>query len=579
MAELAPLSILITADADDLKAELAAAKTAIAKFEAQATKGGKGVKTLGTSMNNAGLAALLASNRSRMFTQQLSQVAQQSTATGQVVQAFAIQAADIGMLFGTVGTVVGALAGIALPSLVSAINSAMNSTGDFKGELEGLEGVLSDIESAQSLLDLSTEDLTKRFGDQAVVVRQLAQNLAEYRVGVARDALRESADFAQMATEQFSRLSVSAAAAAEEIAILEQQGTAFAKVRIDEITKDINKEAERMGELFGISADQALVLSQAFANLGAAETTAEMNSELAELNSLMDELGISAEVIPDELSEAIARMSELGILTAEVEAAMHRAASAAAGIGPLDAFGGPGPFVASGFGPQKEPGKRRGGGGGGRAAKDTTEAELEKLQQLLMSKEELEIASFERQQQLLQESLEKKLITQEEYNALMEDAQARHAQRMAAVYSAQGDSALATTLGSASDVLSAMGAFNDKAFKLAKVAGAAQALVSTLQGSAEALKLPYPLNLAAAASVMAKGLGLVAAIKGVSGGGAGGSASAATGALAADPVQPGQNIVIDFKGDTFSKQGGIALIESINDALRDGGKIDGILAR
>ena len=40
MAELAPLSILITADADDLTSELAKAKAQLAGFEAQAAKAG-----------------------------------------------------------------------------------------------------------------------------------------------------------------------------------------------------------------------------------------------------------------------------------------------------------------------------------------------------------------------------------------------------------------------------------------------------------------------------------------------------------------------------------------------------------
>jgi hypothetical protein len=38
-------------------------------------------------------------------------------------------------------------------------------------------------------------------------------------------------------------------------------------------------------------------------------------------------------------------------------------------------------------------------------------------------------------------------------------------------------------------------------------------LISTYAGAAEALKLPFPLNLAASAAVLAKGLALVAAIK------------------------------------------------------------------
>lgn len=50
-----------------------------------------------------------------------------------------------------------------------------------------------------------------------------------------------------------------------------------------------------------------------------------------------------------------------------------------------------------------------------------------------------------------------------------------------------------------------------------RVFAAGSALVSTFQGAAQALTLPFPANLAAAALVLAKGLGFVAAIKSVKG--------------------------------------------------------------
>ena len=54
MAELSPLSIIITADADDLKAELAAARVALDKFERGAVTSTKNTKAFGGALGALG---------------------------------------------------------------------------------------------------------------------------------------------------------------------------------------------------------------------------------------------------------------------------------------------------------------------------------------------------------------------------------------------------------------------------------------------------------------------------------------------------------------------------------------------
>lgn len=148
------------------------------------------------------------------------------------------------------------------------------------------------------------------------------------------------------------------------------------------------------------------------------------------------------------------------------------------------------------------------------------------------------------------------------------------------------ESKLSLALGGASDVLGVIGQFNDKAFKLAKVAAAAQALISTLQGSAEALKLPFPYNLIAAAQVMAHGMGLVSAIKGVSSSGgsasisAGGTSSAAgvTATSSAAEVAPQTNAIIQVESgrSRFTVEEINDIITGIQSESEDGVIISGI---
>lgn len=150
------LSLLMKMEAGQAKAELRA-------VQGELTKTGQGAKTLGASTQSAskgidaigdhsGIAAkqlrdlaageqqaaraaaplenglakvrtggLLAGNGVRMLSQQLSQVGQQTMATGQFVNALAIQLPDIGIAFGAAAGAAGLLAGVALPALMTAL--------------------------------------------------------------------------------------------------------------------------------------------------------------------------------------------------------------------------------------------------------------------------------------------------------------------------------------------------------------------------------------------------------------------------------------------------------------------------
>ena len=78
------------------------------------------------SMNLAASGASKSGYQMRMMAMQLSQVAQQTSATGNFMQALAIQLPDLALGFGTVGIAIGVLAGILLP-LIDGPKLAANS--------------------------------------------------------------------------------------------------------------------------------------------------------------------------------------------------------------------------------------------------------------------------------------------------------------------------------------------------------------------------------------------------------------------------------------------------------------------
>lgn len=131
------------------------------------------------------------------------------------------------------------------------------------------------------------------------------------------------------------------------------------------------------------------------------------------------------------------------------------------------------------------------------------------------------------------------------------------------------DGAMGETKGMVSSVLGSM----SQLFKGSKKLAIAQALVNTWQGATEALKLPFPENLAAFATTLATGMGAVQSIKGTSesgGGGGAGSAAGGAGGAAAAP-QTSRNVAIQLTGgDMFSRSQVTGLINSINEAVEDG---------
>lgn len=145
-------------------------------------------------------------------------------------------------------------------------------------------------------------------------------------------------------------------------------------------------------------------------------------------------------------------------------------------------------------------------------------------------------ARLESQQETLEKALELKEITEEEYlkarNALYKQydkrLQQQQKEQVENVLKSVKDGTVATedienlsgkqrlelAKGLGMDLLQNLGKVNEKAFRIAKAAAIANAIVSTAQGVANALKtLPIPLNFLAAAAVAAQGFAQVAAIR------------------------------------------------------------------
>jgi len=204
-----------------------------------------------------------------------------------------------------------------------------------------------------------------------------------------------------------------------------------------------------------------------------------------------------------------------------------------------------------------------GGGGdnGNGAGPGLSEEDREKMQgkldaireanmtevQLLREKHAMEMEE-------LQRAREQKLVSQQEFNDLMKNTTARHEDEISDIEERAAEARKRTTEqemkarqaatgGALRNIASLMSSENKKMFEVGKTAAIANSIVNTWQGVTEALKLPWPLNLAAAAATAVQGFAAVSSIRSQSfggGGGGGSSASSAPSGGSAASAQQGQ---------------------------------------
>jgi hypothetical protein len=136
-----------------------------------------------------------------------------------------------------------------------------------------------------------------------------------------------------------------------------------------------------------------------------------------------------------------------------------------------------------------------------------------------------------------------------------------------------GTSAANSTAGTVSSILGSMG----QLFNGSKKFAAAQALVNAWAGASEALKLPFPKNIAAFAQVLATGMNAVRNIKSAQpgAGAAGGAAGVAASGGGAAAAQPTQTLNFQITNDPFGMGERFArqLASQLNEAQRNGSSI------
>lgn len=553
MTELSALNVRINGDASGAVSAAASTVSALGKVDAAAAKVGVSVEKSTGALARFGKSASGSSLNAQQFGWQVSQMGQSIAAGTPAINAITMQLGDLLPMLG-----IGGLTGVAVTAAAVMIPLAASFLSGEDGAKK-LANALDVLRESTDAVNASTKTYT------AEGVEGLRQKYGELTNEIL--SLVEAQRLRAISKAEEGAINAVRALAQEYRLVALEAGST-------------GRQAEQsfsvMANQLGITKDQARQLSAALYEFRQADSFEKQASALTKMRTLLEQSDAETTTLLDSVMDAEDAMRQLaksapesGWLNAAISQASTLASTLWDAVRAKAAVAGPDyanmdddrrqAIEENRAGMQdaravtlkrtqkawldtyNKPGKK---GGGGKKKEDPLIDDLEQLRESLLTQEAAQVESYMRQQETLKSALEQKLLTQKEYNALMEQAQTQHQEAMSQIDAYRyGDAALKfqTFMG---DMASALSGGNDKMMRMARVFGAFEATINAWRAYNQTLadpSLPFFAKFAAAASVLSAGLGAVNAIKGGGGGGRGGSSAAAAGGSAQAPQQVNLN--------------------------------------
>ncbi|MBW4972435.1 hypothetical protein KZZ08_02335 [Roseovarius mucosus] len=260
--------------------------------------------TLGRSMAQTRTQSTAFNGGLRGVALQLSQVGQQTIATGDFVKSLAIQLPDLALGFGAVGIAAGVVAGAVLPLVANALFDTEEKGGELKDRMTELGAATKQYQAAVERLRSPLADLREEFGQNAEAMRGFLKVQAEAAQINALTALLQSRE---SITGQFGDISRASRDAARNIdaLIAEKErlekeilrpapGTPVAQidqafVRLDEVRSQlfgVLQPIQRITEELGVSNAEAGELLANFLELNAAQGPQQQLEAVGRLRDL-----------------------------------------------------------------------------------------------------------------------------------------------------------------------------------------------------------------------------------------------------------------------------------------------------
>ena len=557
--------------------QIAATSRTAGNLSGQVTNAGGSVANLAAQFNDIGVMLAAGQSPLQLALQQGTQINQVFSSMG---GAGITAAGRIGILrtallsifspanLITIATIAG---GAALFQFGMNALGAKDKVATYADALDDLENITNDISRANDILEMSMDDLIAQYGTAAQRVRELAIAELELAVSRQRGAVAQAMQNEELqdVIRDYSRLTT----------VVDELGNTY---------YDTSASARAISRDLGVTGQTASELAISFNALQNALTVEDQVAAWTRIQALLDRAGVSLSDLPPELAAALATVIDLEQAMLDYAAAAEKGAAASAAIKEALPIAGKGapmsaqPSLLQAMGSfATPPGETGDTSGVGSSLANQIERDLEQLREGFMTQEELQIAAYESQQEILQEALERRLITQQEYNDLIRQAEQSHVDTMAGIQQAAMNQTLGYYGQMFGNMASVFKAGGDKLVGITKAFSIAQGLLNSYRAFTEVLADPALigrpfLRTALAASTLGAGLAQVANMRNVGGGGGGGSSVAAS-AAASQPAQlPTQTLRFDFGGQ--NTMGMEQIVGLLNDAYDRGYRIRAVMA-
>ena len=315
---------IVSEGGDRLKAEFtqigAAGDAAFDRIEDSAVAAGAGVQRFRAGVSAAAQVSGNSTFAIRNVALQLSQVGQQATATGNLLQAVAIQLPDILGGFGGLPFVIaGAAIGLGT-ALIPQLLNAGNAAKDAAEAVDGLTGALDTYSRFANIALADTAKLREEYGAFAEEIQNQAQFLARTAVSQSLDGLQAASDALR---ENFT-----------EVLSLQQQAAAADLFgdRNQPVVEALLDRSNDLAAALGLTVDEVRQLDDAFRAIQGADTMTAIRDRASEAVAQIEAMFPASERVPGPLAEAAQRLGAVAEAAAEAVALQEQMNERARGL-------------------------------------------------------------------------------------------------------------------------------------------------------------------------------------------------------------------------------------------------------
>lgn len=307
-------------------------KTELDRLSKAGAKAERQVKKVGAAAATAGRQLSSQNSSLRMASMQLSQVAQQGAATGNYLQALAIQAPDLALGFGAIGIAAGAAIPI-LYGLAQGIFDTSDELDHLEDAMKEIETAFRDFEGTTDIAMTSLKDLREEYGFNADAVRKLHAELAGLAATRAltavNDAVAGAADTLGGLEAALAKFSYARREMAQAVDFADG-GPGLLKAELQPLEQAVEDAMNAIRDEFGLTTAEAYRIKDALAEINAAGSTEEAAEGARKLSEAIASSYAGSAKIPPEMAELAFMAGKAFTVFSQIEAT---AGGIAVGIG------------------------------------------------------------------------------------------------------------------------------------------------------------------------------------------------------------------------------------------------------